>query len=511
MEPAFIAERYSHGVRITKFTRDTFYKMRGFIEGLSLKEPKKIPGRGTIMELKKKYYGLTADHRELTIHRNCYDDFVRYMLNQGVPQERMSVIDYAPPSAKKAIYEMYEQYVLRDYQDIIHDDAIRPGFPSIRIDLQTGKGKTLTSLAVLKTLGVKCLIMLPPKYFGLWEKALTETYKDIGMRHCRVAGSDEIKLVIDRGLNNDLDEFDLFLVSSVSYRNYIEAFETFGTDGMAEAGYGCSPQRFHETLGVGLQINDEIQEDPGLVFRTDIYTNVEKQIYLTATPFTGNAYVTKMIDVMLPEHTKVRLPSYDVYIDVMGLYYNDIKVKPKDYLAPFKNTYNHARYETVMLKDKQRLADYLQLVVRVIEGVYHRDRKPGQKCLCLFATVAFIETVTKHLKAHFKDIVVDFHVSGSDYGKLMTNDLTASTIKSTGTGVDIPDLREIVQFHASNSKKDGIQIAGRGRKLKNFPDATPRLTFMICNQIPHHRRYADEKPEHFAGRTNQIVFRKISG
>ncbi|MFO5890743.1 hypothetical protein ACLBSJ_33590, partial [Klebsiella pneumoniae] len=64
-------------------------------------------------------------------------------------------------------------------------------------------------------------------------------------------------------------------------------------------GFNVPPPRFHEVIGAGWQINDEIQEDPGLVFRTDLYTNVNKQIYLSATPYTGNQFVTKMIDVML--------------------------------------------------------------------------------------------------------------------------------------------------------------------------------------------------------------------
>lgn len=855
MEPLLVAERYSHGVRITKFSRDLFYKMQGFIEGLSLKEPKKIPGRGMVMELKKKYYGLTNNHRELTIHRHCYDDLVAFLGNQGVPVDRILLTDIPVPIAASAAYDMFEMYVLRDYQEIIHEDAIQPERYSVRIDLQTGKGKaepldalvkvpggwkrmgdmqlgdtvtaadgsptkvigvypqgskriynitfadgrkvqacgehlwkvyyvntqthrrwrivdthemhrlismpnprvyvplcehehapdvelpmapytlgamlgngctsagisftsanehtlnrvraelppgltlvykdrydyritsgkagknpytsvyrqfnllgllshekfipeiymnssreqklellrglmdtdgtvqksgslsycttspklatqvqeliwslggiayvrprvtrythngekktgrvayevdirfkkpselvslprklerinddnqyskdlklrvmdisyacmkeaqcisvehpdhlyvtdnhvvthnTLTSLAILKTLNTKCIIMLPPKYFGLWQKALNETYKDIGLRYCRVSGSEEMKSLIDRGLANDLGEFDIFLISSVSYRNYIEDYETYGEETFYDAtGYNVFPQQFHQLLGVGCQINDEIQEDPGLLFRIDMYTNVAKQIYLSATPFTGNAYVTKMIDVMLPEWTKVRLPNYDIYINVMGLFYNDPKVKPKDYLTPFKNTYNHARYETQMLKNPARLDAYLKMIFRVAEGVFLKDRLPGQKCLFLFATVAFIEYVTKQMKAHFKEhgIVIDYHVSGSDYANLMTNDLTNSTIKSSGTGVDIKNLREIVRCHATNSKKDNIQIAGRGRKLKDFPDISPRLTVLICQQIPHQMRYGADMREQFEGKTNTIVYRRMS-
>ncbi|MFO5979537.1 hypothetical protein ACLBSL_33165, partial [Klebsiella pneumoniae] len=80
-----------------------------------------------------------------------------------------------------------------------------------------------------------------------------------------------------------------------------------------------------------------------------LYTIVNNQIYLSATPYTGNQFVTKMIDVMLPATTKCRLPAYDSYINVIGLVYSEPTIKPKDYLTPFKNTYNHAHSEAVRM------------------------------------------------------------------------------------------------------------------------------------------------------------------
>ena len=48
------AERFSHGVRLSGYNRDTFYRLTQFLESLSLTEPKKLPNSGIAKKLKKK-------------------------------------------------------------------------------------------------------------------------------------------------------------------------------------------------------------------------------------------------------------------------------------------------------------------------------------------------------------------------------------------------------------------------------------------------------------------------
>jgi len=508
MKPLLKAECYTHGVRLTEYTRDVQDKIFGYLESLKLKEPKKLPGNRMIMELKKKYFGATEDGKEIYIHRKCLQDLLDYLANKGIPNSCTEIVHIPVPNGAPTKFELLPQYVLRDYQEIIKSDILRHNLHSARIDLYTGYGKTLTSLAAAVDFGERVLVMVPPKYFGIWSEALEKTYKDIAGRWITISGSAELQKLIDRGLENDLEDVDVVIVSSTTYRAYIDNYEKYG-EKIDSLGFNVAPPRFHEACGFGLQINDEIQEDPGLLFRIDMYSNVKKQIYLSATPFTGNAFVTKMIDKQLPDSTQCRLPNYEVFINCLGLLYTEQKIKPQDYLTPFKNTYNHARYETVMMKNPKRKLDYFKMVARVAEGVFAKDRLPGQKLLVLCATVAFIEDLVDYIKEKYPDLQVNGHVSGSPYARLLENDITISTIKSSGTGVDIPNLRELILLQATGSKKDAIQILGRLRKLKSFPDVTPKLTFMVCTTIPQHCRYADMHKENFAGRTLTFKFMRV--
>lgn len=490
---------YSHGIRVSGYTRETFRTIAGFLEGLVLKEPRHIPReRRTVMELKKRFYGLTDDRTESFIHRYQLDNFLSYMRDRGIGEDRIKVTHIKPPKSIPVSYDVFEHYVPHDYQIPIIETMADTITKSRRLDLQTGKGKTYASLAALQKRGERAVIMIPPKYFGIWTKALKDTFRNFEGRYITVSGSAEFKKLTEDAVEGELDA-DIIIISSMTYRTYIEAYERF-KEKIVDIGYMVMPPRFHEALGVGYQINDEFHEDPGLVYRTDVYSNVAKQVYLSATPFTGNDFVTRMIDIMLPEGTECPLPDYDQYIKTVALMYSEPGITPKDYLTPFKNTYNHARYETRMALKKKRTDRYFDMVKRIIKGVYYRDREPGQKLLVLCATVKFIEQLTLYLKQEFTDIQVGAHVAGSSFEKLLTNDITVSTIKSAGTGVDIPDLRETLLLQATDSKKDNIQILGRLRHLKNYPGLTPRLTYMVCGDIPQHIRYHKSKQEHFKGK-----------
>lgn len=503
-KPLLRIERYSHGARVSKYSRDLYPKLTHFLEQLALKEPRRLPRGGMVMELKKRFYGATEDRREIYVHRNTVPSLINYLKERGIASKRIEFVDIPLPETEPVKLKVHDRFVPRDYQVPIIETLSDPLY-SRRLDLQTGLGKTLCALMAVTAIGKRVVIMLPPKYFGIWIKALDETYQNIEGRYTTVSGSAELQQLIEMGVEHTLD-YDLILVSSVTYRNYIESYERLG-EGIVERGYLVPPTRFHECIRAGVQINDEIQEDPGLVFRTDVFTNVAKQMYLSATPFTGSEFVTRMIDHMLPAETQCPLPDLDVYINVVGILYNDT-VTPKDYLVPYKNTYNHARYEKRMLKSKRRQQRYFEMVAKIVNGIYITSREPGQKLLILCATVAFIHKLTKYLQDLHPDLQIGAHVAGSDYRKLQTNDITVSTIKSAGTGQDIINLRETLLLQATGSEKDNIQILGRLRRLRDWKDVTPRMTYLACMDIPQAMRYHLSKREYFDGRVlNHKVMR----
>ncbi|MFO5801990.1 hypothetical protein ACLBSQ_32980, partial [Klebsiella pneumoniae] len=100
--------------------------MTGYLNKLVLKEPKKIPGQRTIMEIKKKYYGEPVDGKSVFIHRECLQELINYLADKNIPSTRIEIVDIPVPAAVKVDYTLFEHYVLRDYQETIREDILRP-------------------------------------------------------------------------------------------------------------------------------------------------------------------------------------------------------------------------------------------------------------------------------------------------------------------------------------------------------------------------------------------------
>lgn len=135
------AEVYSHGVRLSEYTRDIFLKLTSFLEALSLKEPQKLPHGKMVMVLKKRYYGLTQNQSELFIHKRNWDDLLQHLKDRGYDESHINRVDIDIPVGQQATYVVKDMYQLFDYQIPIVNELSDLGRPSSRLDLQTGKAK----------------------------------------------------------------------------------------------------------------------------------------------------------------------------------------------------------------------------------------------------------------------------------------------------------------------------------------------------------------------------------
>lgn len=63
--------------------------------------------------------------------------------------------------------------------------------------------------------------------------------------------------------------------------------------------------------------------------------------------------------------------------------------------------------------------------------------------------------------------------------------------------MDIPGLRIAGMTTALSSMQANLQAFGRLRKLKDWPDVTPRFYYFTCEDIPKHVEYANKKKEVF--------------
>lgn len=131
-------EQYSHGARLSGFSRELYDKLSHFLNRLALKEPRKLPHGGMVMELKKVFFGLTHDHKEIFIHRNHMPDLMAFLYDRGISESQINRVQIPIPESVPAQFKIFSKIKPYDYQVPIIE-KLSDGFYSRRLYLQTGK------------------------------------------------------------------------------------------------------------------------------------------------------------------------------------------------------------------------------------------------------------------------------------------------------------------------------------------------------------------------------------
>merc|ERR1712098_430540 len=112
--------------------------------------------------------------------------------------------------------------------------------------------------------------------------------------------------------------------------------------------------------------------------------------------------------------------------------------------------------------------------------------------------------IADHLAKRNPTLEVARYISEDDYEVLMESDISASTALSAGTGVDIPGLRYSLMTTNINSSQANIQIVGRLRRLKDWPDVEPDFMYILARNLPKHMEYHEKKKKLLRPRVKSI-------
>ena len=113
--------------------------------------------------------------------------------------------------------------------------------------------------------------------------------------------------------------------------------------------------------------------------------------------------------------------------------------------------------------------------------------------LIFCSTIAMCTLFTEHLQKKFPQFTIARYVGEDDWDALHNNDIVVTTIQSAGTAVDILNLRYVLMTVALSSKQSNIQVVGRLRKMRDYPNETPEFMFLSCRNIGKHCEYAEAK------------------
>ena len=445
---------------------------------------------GQIERKKDKVYAAANHNRScVRIHINLYDEFIRFMFKKNFKESYFDRKVIEEPKAATAEFEMNPIFTARDYQ-IPQIEYVKAEGNAKILTLQTGKGKTYCALQSIADIGLRTIIVIPAKYLPKMIINVNESFGD-DVDLCYIRNGKELRMACMLAADGEFNH-DITIISSTLMYNYFKEYATVHPD---EFSYDVVPEEFYEKCGIGVRLIDEVHENFHFNFKCDLYTNIYKTLNLSATVESDNPTTQKMIDAMFPVDMRSPALEYDRYCAITALMYaweNTDKIRYSR-----GGMYSHNVYEDWIRSSKKRLKTYLDLIVELTVDYYYTKKVDNQKCLIFAASVEMCKLMKAALSDKFPELKVSTKVQDDEFDVLDDSDIIVSTLLSTGTAVDIADLLVCIMTTALSNQQANLQAVGRLRKLKKYPDTTPRFYYLNCTQVPKHHDYHVKKQEIF--------------
>lgn len=446
----------------------------------------------------------TKDNREFRFHIGQFNDFIDFIEK-----------DYIVPSMYTITYrEMFEpvkiecsinpKYQLRDRQPEVKNFVVEESVDDNRsrlVALPTGYGKSLVSLVCAAEIGKRVLINILPTYIERWIDALKDTFlcdnKDILV----IQGSNQMRDLIDLAEEGRL-EAKYIILSLRTVQNYIKSYETNPYD-LESEGYAVNPDQLCQHLGVGTVIIDETHQHLHAVFKFLVYTHVPKVIALSATLLSDDSTIEKIQHMMFPKEIRFDEVKMDKYIKCYAVAYGfEDMYRSKIRVNEFgSKNYSHLAFEKSLMRCKKTAGNYMDMINYLVRIGYVEHYRSGDKAIVFVATIAMANILTNYLKMKHPNLDVRRYVEDDPFENVMEADIRVTTVLSSGTAIDIPQLTCAIQTVNLKSTVSNIQSLGRLRKLK---DRDVRFYFMFCEEIKKHHEYYHHRKQIFADRTVSI-------
>jgi superfamily II DNA or RNA helicase len=247
-------------------------------------------------------------------------------------------------------------------------------------------------------------------------------------------------------------------------------------------------------------------------FVIDTRLNVKETVVLTATFDVTDQTAKSIFDRHYPPSMRFGEGTYKKYVNVTAALHRSARSKfpPRAWKTP--KGYSHVRLEKWIMHPSRKalLAEFLDRTMRLIGFYYTRIRANDQRCLVFCSTVEMCKKVVSHIRKHAPEYVTNVYVAESPEEVLTESDIIVSTLKSAGTGKDIPKLRTVIQTVAVGSTPQNIQNLGRPRELRGYPEehSTPEFVYTADEAIPKQMDYHRHRSFIFGARAK--AFRTIS-
>lgn len=363
---------------------------------------------------------------------------------------------------------------------------------------------TITSLAVISDRKERFGIIILPMYIDKWVMDVLSNTNIQSKDLMVVKGLDSIKALKYEHNQNA----KCYIFSSRTLRmmikNYEESREEFIND------FDMRPIDLIPMLKIGSIIIDETHQHFNSIFKILLHTNVKYHLGLSATLFSDNYIVRRTQRLVYDSENVFKDFEYDRYIDVYALSYTiDPSIIRKIRTTSFgSNKYSHIEFEKSILRNEKLIESYYLIMKEVIDYLFIDEYKKNDKILIFVSTVRMADEILSRLRRDYihKGFKISRYVEDDPYENLIGSDMVVSTIISSGTAVDIKDLRMVLMSVCINSTVSNFQALGRLRKLS---DRDTKFVYIYSDSIPKHISYHIYKRSIFMPKVKSIIEKRI--
>lgn len=486
---------YSHCIVVSNFGTDVKNALLEFCRGVAHYGLKRV-GRGKFVKaMLRVFVATTFDRREFRFHRNQLDQILLALDKVGYAKHLINVVHHGLFEPARVDLRYIEKRSPRDYQIPQISYVLENGVTKV-ITARPGRGKTFMALVVINQLRVRTFFTIRAMYIEKWIKDVKEAFNLKKGELMVIRGSAHLKSYI-AGIMDGSIAPKITFCSNMTFYHYLQNYEKHPDD-YTGLGYGCAPGEFFEKMGIGLRVIDEVHQDFHLNFRQDLYTHVPKTLSLSGTLESDDQFITNMYRVMFPPTERGPIMDDTSHVMVRALLYAchnpDKRLR---YINKGMRSYSHVMFEQSLMKKKEELKNYIDMVTDIVQTHFVRKQETGQKCVVYCSTVDLCTIIAKHFKRVFPHLNVCRYTSDDDYEEMLEQELVVSTLKSLGTAIDIPGLRTILMTDAIGSRQANLQAVERLRVNPNF---TPEFLYLVCQDIDKHMEYHHHKMDVFKNR-----------
>jgi len=481
---------YSHHFSVTNMTDKGKYICTGF--SYKLVQYGFVPERGQMIRKPLRVFASsTYDKSEFRFHINSLQDFKEHLSLKNCRTESYYTRYADGYEPAPAVFTVKPEWVPRDYQVPIIEYLIQPEPISKLVGIRTGQGKGVCALLAMARIGLRTAIIIKPAYIEKWIDDVSKTYELEKDDVCLVKGSAALMNLIAIAQEDKLNA-KIIIISNTTFNNWLKLYETYKEMSL-DMGYGIKPYEFFSTLKIGVRLIDEIHQHFHGCFKTDLYTDVKTSIALSATMITDDPFIDKMHKLAYPLHTRYKDIGGDKYINSYAVHY---RFNRPDFIRTTEfgsNNFSMSAVEKSIMKHVPTLRNYFDLICYIMDIGYMQSVRSKKRLLIFAYSVDMITSLVNHLRKKYPSYDIRRYVMEDDYDNLMQADICVSTLGSSGTAVDIPDLVSVILTTSINSIAANVQSLGRLRKLDgNTPVC---FHYLVCDDIPKSVEYHLSKKE----------------